>query len=446
MKKKSVMLPLLALSMLASCGDASGSTSQPYSGDSGEIVDHSSEVTMTELQETNIGTNTTIDSAKLAKYTADNPLKIGLVTDSGTLNDHNFNESAWNGVNAFAVQNGKGTINTASNCVETGSIQTHYYQPAEGAYDTNGRLEAITAAKDWGADVIVLPGYLFQSAIKRAIDSKEFDDIAFLALDCVKEDSDNGNAAYEFTDNVTSIIYREEQSGFLAGYAAVMDGYRNLGFVGGMAVPAVIRYGSGYVQGADYAAKELNLGNNAVKVQYYYAGEFGPTDQATSYATSWYNRGTEVIFACGGAVYQSVTSAVNVAKKPWIGVDVNQHADTSLGTAQDYCITSAMKNLTETTEVLLAGWVNNDQSWNDTLAGNVVTVGAQSGNCVLPTPETTGDPDCWGFNTFTVEQYQEILEELKAGTVHVNSNSDNAELTAHNFGCSSRVNVNYIAA
>ena len=446
MKKK--ILPFFALTALMTITGCSGTgATTPYAGDDGEIVDHSKDVTFSELTEYDIGTKTTVDADKLSElgFSETNPLKIALVTDSGTLNDHSFNESAWNGVNEFATENGGGTV-AASNCVESGSIQTKYYQPAEDHYDTQGRLEAMKSAKGWGADVIALPGYLFQSAIKSAIDSKEFDDIAFLALDCVKEDSDNNNAAFEFTDNVTSVIYREEQSGFLAGYGAVMDGYRNLGFIGGMAVPAVVRYGSGYCQGADAAAKELGLKNNAVKVQYYYAGEFGPTDQATSYANSWYQRGTEVIFACGGAVYQSVTSAVNTVKKPWIGVDVNQHADSSLGTAQQYCITSAMKNLKETTKVLLSDWVNNDKAWNDDMAGEVVTVGAKSGNCVLPTPETTGDDDCWGFENFTQELYDTILEGLKAGTVKVNSNSDNEELSKNNFGCSSRVAVNYIVA
>ena len=435
MKKKMVNLLTLSLAVvsLASCGV--------------NVSSSSGTVDFFELEEYNIGTEETIEDGKLASlgYTDTNPLKIALVTDSGTLNDHNFNESAWNGVNEFAVENGTGELSTASNMVETGNIQTHYYQPAEDHYDTQGRLEAMNSARSWGADIIVLPGYLFQSAIKAAIDTGDFDDIGFLALDCVKEDSDNGNAAFDFTENITSVIYREEQSGFLAGYAAVMDGYRNLGFIGGMAVPAVVRYGSGYCQGADYAAKELNLDDNAVNIQYYYAGQFGPTDQATQFANSWYQRGTEVIFACGGAVYQSVTSAVNTVKKPWIGVDVNQHADTSLGVAQDYCITSAMKNLKETTKVLLAGYINDDMNWNNDMAGEVVTVGALSGNCILPTPETTGDEDCWGFNTFTQEQYEEILAGLKDGSVKVNSNSDNESLSANNFGCSAKVKVNYIA-
>ncbi len=443
MKKLNLMkLSLVALSTLAvvACGNKTSD-----SGDDGAI-NESSGAQFTELTETDIGENTKVDADKLTA-TEENPLKIAMVTDSGTLNDHSFNESAWKGVNEFAVENGGGTIDASANCVITGKIQTKYYQPAENNYDTQGRLAAMKSAAQWGAKVIVLPGYLFQPSIKLALidDAETFKNVNFLALDCVNQDSDNNYAEFDFTNQITSVIYREEQAGFLAGYAAVKEGYRKLGFCGGMAVPAVVRYGSGYCQGADAAAKELGLGNRSVEVQYYYAGKFGPTDNATSYCSSWYQRGTEVIFGCGGSVYQSVIAGSQANNnKPWIGVDVNQHADTSLGDSQNSCITSAMKNLANSTKVLLAGWVNNGNAWNDTLASKVVTVGAQSDNCVLPTPETTGDNGCWGFKNFTVDEYKTVLGNLKDGTTHVNSSSDNDDLVAHNFSCSSRVKVNYI--
>lgn len=434
MKKKNLMrLGLIALSCFTTVGCSGGTAG-------------TGEVKFFELTETDIGENTTVNNGKLDGYTQENPLKIGLVTDSGTLNDHSFNESAWNGVNEFATQAGGGTINSKTYSVETGKVQTKYVQPAQDSYDTQGRLAAMKTAAQWGAKVIVLPGYLFQSSIKLALSDAAFKDVSFLALDCVNQDSDNNYEEFTFTDKVTSVIYREEQAGFLAGYAAVKEGYRSLGFCGGMAVPAVIRYGSGYCQGADAAAKELNLGDSSIKINYYYAGAFAPTDAATSNCSAWYGSGTEVIFGCGGAVYQSVTAASQSnGNKPWIGVDVNQHADTSLGASQASCITSAMKNLKNTTKVLLAGWVNNDKAWNSTLAGKVVTVGAKSDNCVLPTPDTTGDSGCWGFKKFTLSEYNTLLANLKNGSVKVNSSSDNDELSANNFGCSASVKVNYIA-
>jgi|LAHS01.1.fsa_nt_gb basic membrane protein A len=434
MKKSLVLVALASAAMLASC-NGTGSTCNWSS----VALDNF------ELTETDIGTSKTADATKMAAYTEAAPLKIGLVTDSGTLNDHSFNESAWNGVNGFATTNGGGTVSSTSYCVETGKIQTKYVQPAKDAYDTNGRVAAIKSVVTWGAKVVILPGFLFESAIKVCINDTALKDVCFLALDCNKEDPDNGYKAYEYTDKVTSIIYREEQAGFEAGYAAVKEGYRKLGFCGGMAVPAVVRYGSGYCQGADVAAQELKLNDCAINIQYYYAGQFAATAQATTYCTNWYKNGTEVIFGCGGAVYNSVTTASQANNnKPWIGVDVNQHADTSLGASQASCITSAMKNLLSTTEIMLASWVNEGGAWKSAYAKNVITVGAKSDNCVLPTPDTTGDSGCWGFKNFSIADYTTLLGKLKAGTIKVNSNSDNDKLVAANFSCSAKVKVNYI--
>lgn len=445
-KSLKMLLSVVTLSLLASCGGNNGGTSN----NTRHIFQGDSTVPQMELPETDIGTSTTPNAEKLAAYTAEHPLKLGLVTDSGTLNDHSFNQSAWDGLNQFAVKNGHGSINSTTYCVDSGSIQTKYIQPAEGHYDTAGRFQAIQDVVTWGAKVVILPGFLFESTIKKVIDDTtgKFNDVSFLALDCQLEDPDNGYAPYTYTDKITSIIYREEQSGYLAGYAAVKEGYRNLGFCGGMAVPAVIRYGSGYVQGADAAAKELNLEDGAIQVNYYYAGQFAATPDATANCNSWYKNGTEVIFGCGGAVFNSVTTASKQnGGKAWIGVDVNQHADTELGASQATCITSAMKNLANTVEVMLASYIDNS-GWNETAKGKVITVGAKSDNCVLPTPETTGDDGCWGFKNFTIAEYKTLLGKLKSGEVRVNSyynNQDGKLLEEHNFGASKKTFVNYIA-
>ena len=449
MKKTSFVLFVLAATALVGCGNPSATSSaattvSSTATTSSATTSQKNGVDFFQLEETDIGTSTDVATGKLSGYSATSPLKISMVTDSGTLNDHSFNESAWNGVNAFAKKNG-GTYDSTNNVCNAGVVQTKYYQPASDAYTTVGRVAAIHDAVTWGAKVVILPGYLFQSAIKVCLHDTFYKDTYFLALDCTKFDSDNNYAAYDYTSKVTSVIYREEQAGFEAGYGAVKEGYTKLGFCGGMAVPAVVRYGSGYCQGADAAATEMGKADGAISIQYYYAGAFAATDSATTNCTTWYRNGTEVIFGCGGAVYNSVIAGSKANNnKPWIGVDVNQHADTSLGTSQASCITSAMKNLQNSTVVMLTSWVNASGAWNSTYAGNVITVGAKSDNCVLPTPETTGDADCWGFKTFTIADYTTLLGKLKAGTVAVNSNSDNASLSAHNFGCSAKVVVNYI--
>ncbi len=363
----------------------------------------------------------------------DDALKIALVTDSGTLNDHNFNQTSWEAVNDWAVTNGGGTVE--NNIVSNGSIHTMYYQPTSSSaeFTTAERVAAVEAAVEWGAKFVVLPGYLFQPVVKQV--QSRYKDVCFLALDCVNQDSDNGYAEYELGNNVSMTQYQEEQAGFLAGYGAVKDGLTKLGFIGGMAVPAVQRYGYGYVQGAEKAAAELGLADGSVKMDYYYAGAFASTTEATEFATSWYNNGTETIFACGGAVYNSVTTglsqATNKDGKTWIGVDTNQHADTSIkpdGT-REKLLTSAMKGLGTSIKEALTSWKGNENKFDAKHAAKIQTLGINQDAVALPTEATTGDKGCWGFKTWTEADYAKLVADMKSGAVTVSNDTSKAPTT-----------------
>lgn len=363
----------------------------------------------------------------------DDALKIALVTDSGTLNDHNFNQTSWEAVNDWAVANGGGTVK--NNIVSNGSIHTMYYQPTSSSaeFTTAERVAAVEAAVEWGAKFVVLPGYLFQPVVKQV--QERYKDVCFLALDCVNQDSDNRYAEYKLEANVSMTQYQEEQAGFLAGYGAVKDGLTKLGFIGGMAVPAVQRYGYGYVQGAEKAATELGLADGAVKMDYYYAGAFASTTEATEFATSWYNNGTETIFACGGAVYNSVTTglsqATNKDGKSWIGVDTNQHADTSIQPAgtREKLLTSAMKGLGTSIKEALTSWKDNENKFDAKHSAKIQTLGINQDAVALPTEATTGDKGCWGFKKWTEADYAKLVADMKAGTVTVSNDTSKAPTT-----------------
>lgn len=363
----------------------------------------------------------------------DDALKIALVTDSGTLNDHNFNQTSWEAVNDWAVANGGGTVK--NNIVSNGSIHTMYYQPTSSSaeFTTAERVAAVEAAVEWGAKFVVLPGYLFQPVVKQV--QERYKDVCFLALDCVNQDSDNRYAEYTLGANVSMTQYQEEQAGFLAGYGAVKDGLTKLGFIGGMAVPAVQRYGYGYVQGAEKAATELGLADGSVKMDYYYAGAFASTTEATEFATSWYNNGTETIFACGGAVYNSVTTglsqATNKDGKSWIGVDTNQHADTSIQPAgtREKLLTSAMKGLGTSIKEALTSWKDNENKFDAKHSAKIQTLGINQDAVALPTEATTGDKGCWGFKKWTEADYAKLVADMKAGTVTVSNDTSKAPTT-----------------
>ncbi|MFA6829843.1 MAG: BMP family ABC transporter substrate-binding protein [Bacilli bacterium] len=334
---------------------------------------------------------------------------IGLVTDVGSINDHSFNEACWKGVQEFVGNH-------------SDSLTAKYKQPANDS--TNDRISAVTSLVNDGAKVVVMPGYKFNSTIKSV--QETYPNVLFLTVDCDPSDDDNNYAAYEFKNNVTSIKYYEHHSGYFAGYAAVKDGYTGLGFVGGMAVPAVAKYGEGYVAGAEQAAKDMGLADNAIKMNYWYSGSFTPSDAIKTKATSFYSSGTEVIFSCGGGIYSSVLSAAVDANTTlgskdckMIGVDVDQSTESEL------VITSAFKKMQPlVNEYLENAYTNIDYKtgtpvFATDVAGKLIYKGVQDGdidegtNAVgLPT-----ETDSWRLTNWTVDEYKAFFKSVKAGTV-----------------------------
>lgn len=242
--------------------------------------------------------------------------ELALVTDVGTIDDKSFNQGTWEGLEKYAKENNK---------------TYKYYQPAEAT--TASYIETIGLAIKGGAKLIACPGYKFEEAVFEVQDT--YPEVKFIILDGQPHNADYSE--YKINDNVYAIFYAEQQAGFLAGYAAVKDGNTKLGFMGGMAVPAVIRFGYGFVQGASQAATELGLDN--IDMMYHYTGGFAATPEAQSTAAAWYQNGTEVIFGCGGAVGNSVMAAAQDNNGKVIGVDVDQSNES------ETVITSAMKML-----------------------------------------------------------------------------------------------------
>jgi len=242
--------------------------------------------------------------------------ELAMITDAGEIDDKSFNQGTWEGLKKYAEDNG---------------LTYKYYKPTE--VSDSAYLAAIDLAIQGGAKVVVTPGFLFEPAIYEAQDL--YPDTSFIILDGTPHTADY--ATFRIEANVYSIFYAEQQAGFLAGYAAVKDGYTKLGFMCGMAVPAVVRFGYGFVQGAEYAAEEMGV--DSVELKYHYTGDFAATPKNQTTAATWYADGTEIIFACGGKVGNSVMAAAEAAGAKVIGVDVDQSAES------ETVITSAMKQL-----------------------------------------------------------------------------------------------------
>lgn len=303
--------------------------------------------------------------------------ELALITDVGTIDDKSFNQGSWEGLEAYAKEN---------------NISCKYYKPAEKS--DAACLTSIDLAVKGGAKVIVTPGFLFEKPVFEA--QTKYPDVKFIVIDAAPVDADGNQSIGE---NVASIFYAEEQAGYLAGYAAVTEGYTQLGFMGGIAVPAVVRYGYGFIQGADAAAKELGVDN--VSVKYTYVGNFDATPENNAKAAAWYNEGTEVIFACGGAVGNSVMKAAETAGKYVIGVDVDQSAES------ETVITSSMKNLSDSVYNAIASYYDNSFA-----GGTSVTLTAADNGVKLPM-ETSK------FEVFDQAKYDEIYAGLKDGSIKV---------------------------
>ena len=311
---------------------------------------------------------------------ADDTYEIALVTDVGNIDDKSFNQAAYEGVIQFALANGKTYA---------------YYRPSEDS--TEARIESMRTAISKGAKILVLPGYLFEDAVTEMMAA--YPDVIFIVLDT----SPKGEPAA----NTYSILYREEQAGYFAGYAAVKDGYTQLGFLGGVDVPAVVRFGYGFVQGADDAAAEMDVD---VNVKYWYSGSFNPNDDIKNKMDSWYADGTEVVFSCGGGIYLSALAAAEAADGVVIGVDKDQYFES------DLIITSAMKDLTVSVVLALTAIYENGGVLPEDMAGQVVSLGVEEGAVGLPTAEHS-----WRFDSYTVEEYQALYERVKAGEIQISN-------------------------
>ena len=354
--------------------------------------------------------------------------KVAMITDYGDITDQSFNQTTYEACKAFAEDN---------------SIEFSYFKPAGD--NTADRVAMIEKAVDEGFNVIVMPGYAFGGAIVEA--APEFPDVKFIALDVAAGDLletavAKAGESYDYTpenwdlnkyvdmSNVYCAVYQEELCGYMAGYAAVKLGYKNLGFLGGMSVPAVVRYGYGFVQGVDAAAADLGLTD--VKLNYIYGGQFFGDADITAVMDTWYQGGTEVVFACGGGIYTSAVDAAKKANAKVIGVDVDQAGVIAKYAGVDgMTVTSAMKGLYPATYDTLTDVIVNG-NW-DKYVGKIETLGLVSGT----DPEANyvqipmGDGTQWS-DSFTQDDYKAMVKDMFDGKITV-SNNTSSDVSAADF-------------
>ena len=323
-----------------------------------------------------------------AEETAD--LMVAMVTDYGDITDQSFNQTTYEACKEYCEANG---------------LQFSYFKPASDSDED--RIAQIEAAIDEGYNVVVMPGFAFANAIKSTVDV--YPEVTFIALDVGAGDLGED---YTVPANLYCAVYQEELCGYMAGYAAVKLGYKNLGFLGGMAVPAVVRYGYGFVQGADAAAAELGLTD--VTMNYAYGNQFFGDADITAAMDTWYGAGTEIVFACGGGIYTSAAEAAAKVDGKVIGVDVDQSAIIDGGYGEGMTVTSAMKGLAPTVKAQLAAVQAGEFE-----GGVIDTLGLISEN---PEENFVQLPSTTLFaEGFTAEDYAALVKAMFNGEITVSN-------------------------
>ena len=333
--------------------------------------------------------------------------QVAMITDYGDITDQSFNQTTYEACQEFCTENG---------------LEFDYYKPAGDS--TAERVAMVDAAVADGYNVVVMPGYAFAETIKET--AELYPDVTFIALDVSDGDLNPADAdgnppaePYVLPSNVYCAVYQEELCGYMAGYAAVKLGYTHLGVLGGMAVPAVQRFGYGFVQGADAAAVELGIADQVV-MEYAYGNQFFGDADITAYMDNWYqNLGVQVVFASGGGIFTSAAEAAAKVGGKLIGVDVDQSANINTY-GEGMCVTSAMKGLAETVKHMLGEVVAGNFA---EYGGKIDTLGLVNGddptaNYVQIPMETTQWSD-----SFTQDDYKALVKAMFDGEVTVSNDT-----------------------
>nr|WP_317448265.1 BMP family ABC transporter substrate-binding protein [uncultured Sellimonas sp.] len=353
--------------------------------------------------------------SKSSQGSGNSKYRVAMITDSGDITDQSFNQTTYEACLEYCTDN---------------NIDFTYKKP-DGDTDY-ARIAMIDVAVAEGYNIIVMPGYIFAPALVEV--TYKYPDVKFIALDMTAgdiiaaavgskyyENPDAYEAAdYYNTKNTYCAVYQEEIPGYMAGYAAVKLGYRKLGFLGGQAVPAVMRYGFGYVQGINDAAKELGIVDQ-VEVEYAYGGQFYGSTEITAAMDTWYSQGTEIVFACGGGIFTSAAEAAAKVGGKMIGVDSDQSPIID-AYGEGMTVTSAMKGLGATVKAMLNSIIVDD-TWEEHV-GKIENLGLISGTDT--TVNYVGLPeDATQWNDgFTVDDYHELVEKIYDGQIKIDNSTD----------------------
>lgn len=325
----------------------------------------------------------------------DTDLRVGMVTDSGTIDDRSFNQSAWEGI--------KDTVKNSKYLRPSGVTDADYLESINNLYDADYKF-------------IVAPGYKFERAI--GVSQEKYPDAKFVILDGAPTDA-NGNIVVG--ENSVAIYYAEQESGFLAGVAAAVQMQESeFGFIGGMELPSVQRFNWGFQQGVAYANENLGTKISIKEENVIYQGSFTDKAGGQQIAAQMYDRGVKVIFVAAGgtgigAITEAKSRAVNGDTSVYvIGVDVDQYNDGVYDQTSNASVilTSAMKYVDQSTYDMIQSEVNGEFPGGQTLTFSVKNDGVG-----LPAENPN-------LNENAINTVNEVYAKIKSGDIQVADSND----------------------
>ena len=290
--------------------------------------------------------------------------------------------------------------------VQTFANTYHYTADTQAAAsDTTDDAEAaLRAAAESGAKLVICRGDTMAAALYRI--QENYPDVHYLLFDGEPHNADN--SAYSTASLVHCVLFQEEQAGYLAGYAAVTDGYTALGFIGAREIPGIVRYCTGFLQGAEEAAE---MQGEHVTLQTWFTDTYENSDAITQRMIDWYNNGTMLIMVSGGNLYEGAASAVNQTGGKAITTDFDS---TDLS---GRILASAVKCYNAAVQRQLYSFFTNG-TWDAQSAGQTEKVGILTG-------EVAFEADApWRLDTFSQDNYRQLYEQLRTSVLKVDTYSD----------------------
>ncbi|MDO4869434.1 MAG: BMP family ABC transporter substrate-binding protein [Bacillota bacterium] len=303
--------------------------------------------------------------------------EIALITDEGLISDRGTSEAVWETIIDFGSAKG---------------ISHKYYKATEAK--PNAVADVLDNAVQKGAKVIVVEDNEIADCVFEK--QEDYKDTAFIAINADPYDSANGDI--RIRENTVAVTFAGEQAGFMAGYAAVMEGYTDLGVLTEGKTTQDHNVTLGFAKGANRAARELGV---TAHLRCAACGEETPRIDAANKAAEWYQNGTQVIFAWGDRIEDTVIGEAETCDgKVIAGI-------TDKGEISDTVLISAVEDIDTALKAMLTDYFDGHFK-----GGEIVTYGVSDDAISLDYRNSR-------MQNYVKDEYDALYDQIKSGKIKI---------------------------